>query len=97
MFAATLAGSAMSALFAQVFARIDKAPATIFQTVSAIPLIPGASLYYMMYGFVIRNFDLALERGMTLLFACFGIVLGFMVIEVMSKYIFRKPKNAVRS
>ena len=97
VFAATLAGSAMSALFAQVFARIDKAPATIFQTVSAIPLIPGASLYYMMYGFVIRDLDLAIERGLSLLFACFGIVLGFMVIEVLSKYIFRKPKNAVRS
>lgn len=88
-FAATLAGSAMSALFAQIMARVNKAPATTFQTVSAIPLIPGASLYYMMYGFVTQNYDFALKKGVDLVMACFGIVLGFMVIEVVSKYIFR--------
>ena len=90
VFFATLLGSAASALFAQITARIHKAPATIFQTVSAIPLIPGASLYYMMYGFVTNDLGFALQKGIDLLLVCFGIVLGFMVIEVLNKYIWRK-------
>ena len=91
VFLATLLGSAASALFAQVTARIHKAPATIFQTVSAIPLIPGASLYYMMYGFVTNDLPFALQKGVDLLLTCFGIVLGFMIIEVLNKYIWHKP------
>ena len=87
VFVATMIGSAASALCAQIMARIHKAPATIFQTVSAIPLIPGASLYYMMYGFVTNDLPFALQKGIDLLLVCFGIVLGFMVIEVLNKYI----------
>ncbi|MBR0081409.1 MAG: threonine/serine exporter family protein [Clostridia bacterium] len=91
VFFATVLGSAASALFAQIMARIHKAPATIFQTISAIPLIPGASLYYMMYGFVTNDLPFALQKGIDLLLVCFGIVLGFMVVEVLNKYIWRKP------
>ncbi len=95
VFAATLFGSMASALFAQILARLQKAPATIFQTVAAIPLIPGASLYYMMYGVVTRDMDFALQKGIDLLLVCFGIVLGFLVVEVLSRYIWRQrpPKN----
>ena len=91
VFAATLAGSAASALFAQIMARAAKAPATIFQTIAAISLIPGASLYYMMYGFITNDFNLALAKGSDLILICFGIVIGFMIIEVLSKYIWRQP------
>lgn len=93
VFFATLLGSAASALFAQIMARVHKAPATIFQTISAIPLIPGASLYYMMYGFVTSDYTFALERGVSLVLTCFGIVLGFMVIEVLNKYIWPSARK----
>ena len=93
VFTATMLASATSALFAQVMARVNKAPATIFQTVSAIPLIPGATLYYMMYGFVTNDRSLALQKGSDLLLICFGIVIGFMVVEVLGKYIWRKPAH----
>lgn len=91
VFAATLLGSAASALFAQIVARTAKAPATIFQTISAISLIPGSALYYMMYGFITNEFDLAFSKGFDLILICFGIVIGFMIIEVLSKYIWRHP------
>lgn len=93
IFAATLSASAASALFAQIIARTVKAPATIFQTISAISLIPGSSLYYMMYGFITNDFSLAKSKGSDLILICFGIVIGFMVIEVLSKYIWRHPSQ----
>ena len=88
-FAATLAGAVACGFFAQAMARVHKAPATIFMTVSVFPLIPGAALYYMMYGFVTRDMSLGLGKGAELLLACFGIVLGFMAVEVASRYIWR--------
>ena len=97
VFAATLAGSATSALFAQIVARTAKAPATIFQTVAVISLIPGSSLYYMMYGFITNDFSMALSKGSDLILICFGIVIGFMIIEVLSKYIWRHPSAAHRN
>ena len=34
------------AIYAEVMARVNRAPATIFLTAAAVPLLPGGSLYY---------------------------------------------------
>lgn len=88
-FTGTLMGAAACAVYAQTMARVNKVPATIFQTVSVFPLIPGAALYYMMYGFVIADIPFAIAKGTDLLLSCSGIVFGFMVVEVAGKYIGR--------
>lgn len=88
-FVATLGAAIAGAFYAQIMARAHKAPATIFQTVSVIPLIPGAALYYMMSGFVTGNMDFALKQGGNFIMTCVALVLGFMVVEVIGKYIFR--------
>ena len=86
-FWASLTGAVVCAFFSQIMARVNKAPATIFQTVSVFPMIPGAALYYCMYGFVIGDFQFACEKGISLLLSCFGIVLGFLLIQVLSRFI----------
>lgn len=83
-FWATLTGSVVCALFSQIMARAHKAPATVFQTISVFPIIPGAALYYAMYGVVIGDFSFACEKGLALLLSCFGIVLGFLLAQVLS-------------
>lgn len=88
-FAAVFFASVFCGVYAQVMARLNKSPATIFLTVCVFPLIPGAALYYMMYGFVIRDMAFALSQGADLLLACFGIVLGFMAVEVANRYVWR--------
>lgn len=85
-FLATLVAAVFVALFAQVMARVNKAPATIFQTVSVFPLVPGPNLYYMMYGIVMENFDMAKSEAVTLVVTCLGIALGFIVVEILNKY-----------
>lgn len=73
--------------YAQIMARAEKAPATIFVTIGALPLIPGSSLYYLMLGIVTRNLDFARSSGMELVRAAFGIVMGLMAVEAAVKFI----------
>ena len=90
MFVSVIAATIVCALYAQVMARIMKAPATIFHTVSIFPLIPGSALYYLMYGLVIRDSSLAVFKGIELVVTCTGIVLGMMAVEVISRIIFMR-------
>ena len=82
-----LAGSVVCGLYSQIMARVNKAPATIFQTVSVFPMIPGAALYYSIYGIVIGNYSFACEKGLSLLMSCFGIVLGLLLSQMLSQLI----------
>lgn len=82
-FVAAFISATVCALYAQITARIAKAPSTIFMSVSVFPLVPGAALYYTMYGIVLQDTLLAKEKGATLLMTCFAIGLGMMVVEVI--------------
>ena len=69
--------------------RIDHAPSTVFLTASVFPLMPGARLYYLMEGVVIRNFSMAAEHARVLLETCLGIAFGFIIVDVISRSIMR--------
>ena len=77
-----LVASAFAALYAEVLARILKAPATIFFITSVVPLIPGSTLYYTMsyavqgawdisrsYGFLTVQYALSIAGGISLVWA----------------------------
>jgi len=85
-FLATLVGAMFVAAYAQIMARVNKAPATIFLTVSVFPLVPGPNLYYLMYYIVMEDYKQAGSQGLTLLLTCLGIALGFIVIDIFNKY-----------
>lgn len=91
LFPSILISAAVCGLYAQIVGRIRKCPSTIFQTISIFPLIPGSTLYYMMFGAVTGDISLAVNRGMALLLTCFGIVLGFMAVE--AAITFSPPKH----
>ena len=55
-------------------------------------LIPGSSLYYTVYGVVTRNTALSSSKGIDLGMICFGIVLGFLVVEVANRFLWRHPR-----
>ena len=77
------------ALYAEVMARVNKAPATIFLTAAAVPLIPGRNLYNMMYGIVRQHYHMAQTNGVTALVVALAIGLGFVVVAVLMKYVYR--------
>lgn len=92
IFSATMAAAVFSGLYGQIVARIKKSPATIFSTICILPLLPGSALYYTMYGLVTRNLELSYTKGVELGLICFGIVLGFMIVEVINRFLWRKPR-----
>ena len=77
------------AVYAEVMARINKAPATIFLTAAAVPLIPGGKLYYTMYGIVSENRQMFEENGTSAIIIALAISLGFVAVAVVNKYLNR--------
>lgn len=86
-FAATLAGAVFVAGYAYVMSRVHRAPATIFLTTSVMPIIPGATLFYMMHGFVQADYAFALQQTLKLFQTCLAIAFGFIIIEIITRYI----------
>lgn len=89
-FWATLVASVFVAAYAFVMARKNKAPSTIFLTASMFPLMPGAHLYYMMYGYVSRNQQIAFDETLALCVTCLAIAFGFMIVDVISRLVIDK-------
>lgn len=56
-------GTAFSAIYSEIMARVRKYPTICYLVVSIIPLIPGASLYYSMCHAVDGNLQLFVHRG----------------------------------
>ena len=91
-FVATLAGGMFVFLFAYIMSRVNKAPSTIFLTATMFPLIPGANLYYMMYGILVQNIELLSSEALMLVSTCLAIAAGFLVMDILirvSRRIFR--------
>ena len=92
-FLATLLASIFVAFYAFIMSRINKAPSTIFLTASVFPLIPGPNLYYMMYGCVSRDMEMAFSETVVLLATCLAIAFGFIIVDVASRGIMRTLKR----
>ena len=86
-FLATLTAAVFVGFYAFAMSRINKAPSTIFLTASVLPLIPGSALYYMMYGYVSGNKEMAMVKTNSLLTTCLAIALGFLIVDVASRYL----------
>ena len=88
-FIANFVAAVFVALYAEIMARVNRAPATIFLTAAAIPLIPGRNLYLSMYGIVTEDYVNARVNGMTAVVIALAIGLGIVFITVIFKFINR--------
>ncbi|MCI8561004.1 MAG: threonine/serine exporter family protein [Dorea sp.] len=86
-FAAVMAGAAFVAGYAYIMSRVHRAPATIFLTTSIMPVIPGATLFYMMHGFVQADYGLAMEQTIALAQTCLAIAFGFLIVEIVTRQV----------
>ena len=82
LFAAIFAG-----VYAEIMARVNKAPATIFLTASAVPLVPGGRLYYAMAGLVNEDKVAFAENGEAAVTIALAVSLGFVIVALGNKYI----------
>lgn len=86
-FAAVMAGAAFVAAYAYFMSRIHRAPATIFLTTSIMPLIPGATLFYLMHGLVQADYTAASGQTILLAQTCLAIAFGFLIVEIAMRYV----------
>ncbi|MBO5110352.1 MAG: threonine/serine exporter family protein [Clostridia bacterium] len=89
----TLIAASFIALFAEVMARVKKAPTTVFLTAAAIPLFPGASLYRTMRCAVESDMEGFVQRGLSTLSGAAGIACGIlctMTVWYLTDRIFRR-------
>ena len=73
-FLPNLLAAFVASVFAEVFARICKAPSTVFIMPGCIALVPGGTLYYAMSNLLSENRESALEYFLVTLTV--GIAIG---------------------
>lgn len=85
-----------TAFAAEIFARISKAPTTVFLLPGCIALVPGGTLYYTMSNLLSQNY---IEAGSYLLITVevgiaigAGIIIASILRLVVFKIIFKKNK-----
>lgn len=70
-------------VYAEVMARIVKAPATPILACSIIPLVPGGMLYYTTYYFVVGETEMFRNTLSQLLSVASGLAVGIICISVV--------------
>lgn len=79
IFVSMLAASFCVAVYAEILARFYGAPSTPFFVTSAIPLIPGSTLYYCMSALAEGNVRMAGEYGSQTFLCALGIAGGMAI------------------
>ena len=86
--------AAFGAAFAEIMARICKAPATVFTILSEIALIPGGSLYITMHHLVGGRQGEALQYGLHTLMVALAIAVGIVLVTAFTTSFFSRKKRA---
>ena len=84
VFVPCLLASASAALYAEILARIKKAPATVFLVPAVVPAIPGSTLYYAMSNAVQGEWDIARSYGYLTIQYALAIAGGISLVWAMS-------------
>ncbi len=86
--------AAFGAAYAEIMARVCKAPATVFTILSEIALIPGGSLYITMHHLVGGRQAEALQYGLHTVMVALAIALGIVLVTAFTTSFFSKKKRA---
>ena len=95
-FLPNLLAAFVASLFADFFARLCKAPSTVFILPGCIALVPGGSLYYAMSNLLSENREVAVEYFLTTLtigIAIGGGIIGASLLRVAIQAVSRKIKR----
>ncbi len=70
-------------VYAEVMARVTKAPATPILACSIIPLVPGGKLYYTTYYFVVGEMESFYDSIIDLLRIASGLAVGIILVSAV--------------
>ena len=85
LFLASLIASAVAAAYSDLMAHIVKVPATVLIIPAIVPLVPGGSLYYTMYGAVSSDMSKFSTYGLNALKIAAGLAIGVIAITAISR------------
>lgn len=74
-------------IFSEIFARILKAPATIFLLIGIIPLVPGSGLYYAMNYLINGNYTMFAQKGIQTAAYAGAIAIGVSMVTSIVRMI----------
>ncbi len=86
--------AAFGAVYAEIMARVCKAPATVFTILSEIALIPGGSLYITMHHLVGGRQAEALSYGLHTVMVALAIALGIVLVTAFTTSFFSRKRRA---
>ena len=84
IFYPTLIATVVSTVYAEVLARVLRAPAPIFFVPTIITLVPGSSLFYAMSAAVEGDMALARSHGWTLVLYVLALAAGASLVWAIS-------------
>ena len=79
----------LTAFLAEIFARICKAPSTVFLLPGCIALVPGGTLYYTMSNFLSENYSAASENLLVTVEVGVAIGGGIILASILRLAIFK--------
>ncbi len=96
LFLASFLSTVTGAIFAEIYARIRRAPAIIILTAAVIPTVPGSALYYWVQNLLLGDNDIAMAYLGDTIAVGLGIACGIVAVSVsfraISSYISRKRR-----
>ena len=87
LFFANMVAAMTTTVYAEIMARILKAPVAIYSNPSIIPLVPGGSLYYTMAALMEGNQMEFIARGTDTLMSALGIAVGIIAVSVIDVFL----------
>lgn len=97
-FPAAFVSTMVTALLAEIFSRVKKAPTIVFLLPGVIPTVPGGALYRAMRALLLFDFEEALEYLLVTLQIGLGIAGGIMTVSIIFGIIADKvTKRKVKS
>ncbi|MDA8235530.1 MAG: threonine/serine exporter family protein [Clostridia bacterium] len=80
------AGAVAVALAAEIFARIQKQPATVYVVSGILPLVPGSRAYAAMLSFIDGNFSTGISKATETFLIASYIAAGIAVVSIVTRY-----------
>ena len=83
-------------VLSEIFARILKAPATIFLVIGIVPLVPGGGLYYAMDALINGDYALLAQKGIETAACAGAIAAGVSVVTSIARMVASQRMGARR-
>lgn len=78
-----------TAIYSEIMARVCKKPATGYQIVSLLPLVPGGGIFYTMEYCVIGNNTMFIQTGLHTLGIAGALAMGILLVSSIVRLIHR--------